>query len=299
MTVVWQSGCTAVLSTTALRDAMPGASDSTGETTLDEPAVDAAVETSTDEEPLVLVKPAASAKQTIDDAIDRLAAAGRLDEATQSALITMLEAAPQEDWPEIIDAFVETLEASHVAAKPVAPATPAPPVAAPAQAATAAAPITPPAEPLVFPVIEPVAALEPLAEPAAPSLRIVNACFASRVRGWGQVDRFEASRFREEQDVIVYFELEDLQSHETDAGHRTEVDTSLRLVTEEGRTLHEWSFAPVEETCPTRRRDYFLRYVLRLPAGLAPGRCRLDVATTDAVGDRTATASLPLEIVGR
>lgn len=315
MTVVWQSGCTAVLSTTALRDAMPGASDSTGEATLDEPAADAAVETSTDEEPLVLVKPAVSAKQTIDDAIDRLAAAGRLDEATQSALITMLEAAPQEDWPEIIDAFVETLEASHVAAKPVAPA---PPVAAPAQAeppqppvvpagavidpappATAAAPVTPPAEPLVFPVIEPVAALEPLAEPAARSLRIANACFASRVRGWGQVDRFEASRFREGQDVIVYFELEDLQSHETDAGHRTEVDTSLRLVTDEGRTLHEWSFAPVEETCPTRRRDYFLRYVLRLPAGLAPGRCRLDVATTDAVGDRTATESLPLEIVGR
>lgn len=332
MAVFLQGGCTALLSTTALRDAIPGASDATDEATLDEPIADAAGDTAADEEPIVLVKPAVSAEQTIDEAIERLAAAGRLDEATQAALITMLESAPQEDWPAIIDAFIESLEASHVAAKPVAPPTPMPappavPAAAPAPAEPppaavapavvidpappAAAPATPPAEPLVFPVIEPVTAIEPITtlkpitalksgpEPAPASLGIANACFASRVRGWGQVDRFETSQFRAGQDVILYFELEDLASRETNDGHRTEVDTALRLVTDNGRTLHEWSFAPVEETCPTRRRDYFIRYVLRLPAGLAPGNCRLDVAATDAVGDRTATASLPLEIVTR
>jgi hypothetical protein len=328
LSVVSQSGCTALLTTTALRDAVPGASDPADDEMLDEPESIAGDGPATgmpdDDEPLVLAKPAVSMERTIEQAIERLAAAGRMDEPTQSALIGMLEQTPAEDWPAIIDAFVEALEAGHVAAKPVTAATSAPPpepapppaplapatLAAPAIHLAPAIPLAPPPETrtpaaapataamLLFPVVEPVAALEPVAEPT-PSLHIDNACFASRVRGWGQVDRFETSLFRAGQDVIVYFELENLQSLETDAGHRTEVDTSLRLVTEDGHPLHAWSFDPVEETCPARRRDYFIRYVLRLPADLEPGTCRLDVTVTDAVGNRTATVSLPLEIVAR
>jgi hypothetical protein len=110
------------------------------------------------------------------------------------------------------------------------------------------------------------------------------------------VDRFETSRFWPGQDVIVYFELENLASRMTDSGHATRVDTALRLVADDGRMLHEWSFDPVEETCPARRRDYFLRFVLRLPEDLPAGACRLEVAVSDAVGNRTAETGLPLEI---
>jgi hypothetical protein len=277
----------------------------------------------------VLVRSNASAELTIDGAIERLEAAGRLDEATQAALVSMLEQAPQEDWPEIIDAFVEALDASHVAARPVAPPPPvsAEPDAAPAPAiddapaeqppsvSAVAAPILEPphepaamekAVPLVFPtsdvsaetatpapVIEPATAIMPVEEPA---LVVANACFAKRVRGWGVVDRFETSRFWPGQDVIVYFELENLASRMTDSGHATRVDTALRLVADDGRMLHEWSFDPVEETCPARRRDYFLRFVLRLPEDLPAGACRLEVAVSDAVGNRTAETGLPLEI---
>lgn len=326
-----QCGCTALISTTSLREALLDTTDPVVDADSDEPppseAVDVADETAA--EPLVLVKPTATAEQTIDEAIERLAKAGHLDDSAQAALISMLEKAPQEDWPAIIDAFIEALDTSHVVAKPVAPAVVAPPaVAEPADspappAAAASAKPEPPLEfsavetvPLVFPtadvvvaapvaapaVIEPVAAVVPVPvpvpveEPSRPALVVANPCFATRVRGWGAVDRFEQSRFRPGQDVIIYFELENLESRETESGHTTRIDAALRLIANDGRTLHDWSFEPVEETCPGRRRDYFARYVLRLPEHAPPETCRLEVSVTDMVGDRTAVTSLPLEI---
>lgn len=339
-----QGGCTALISTTSLRDALMDAQDTVVDVDADDPAT---VVTDDDAdtapvEPLVLVRPAAAAKQTIEEAIERLAEAGRLDDSAQTALISMLEKAPQEDWPTIIDAFIDALDTSHVVAKPVTPTTPTAaaedsPVVAPREAAATrpaevaasaepalpgheaapAATLEPPpalpaaetGAPLLFPtadvgsapveppaVIEPAATIVPIEPPSRPTLAVANACFATRVRGWGAVDRFATTRFRPGQDVIVYFELENLESRATESGHTTRIDSSLRLVTDDGRTLHDWSFEPVEETCPARRRDYFARYVLRLPADAPHGGCRLEVSVTDTVADCTAVTSLPLEI---
>jgi len=46
-------------------------------------------------------------------------------------------------------------------------------------------------------------------------LRIINACFASRVQAWGVVDRFPQDRFRAGREVIVYFELGNLTAQAT------------------------------------------------------------------------------------
>ena len=135
--------------------------------------------------------------------------------------------------------------------------------------------------------------------PAAASLALNNACFATRVRGWGAVDRFEHSRFAAGQEVIVYFEIDHLVARESAEGHTTRVDTRLRLVDAEGRRLHEWTFEPLEETCRGRRRDYFARYVLGLPDPAPAGPCRLEISVTDAVGGSTAQAKLPLEMLAR
>jgi len=136
--------------------------------------------------------------------------------------------------------------------------------------------------------------------PQAESQRDVtvqNACFAARVQAWGVVDRFTADRFRPGQEVIVYFELEHLSADRTSAGHTTCIDTSLVLVAADGGRIHDWSFEPIRETCPARRRDYFARYVVRIPAKSPAGACRLEIAVTDTLAGRTAAATLPLEIV--
>jgi hypothetical protein len=129
-----------------------------------------------------------------------------------------------------------------------------------------------------------------------PALTLNNACFASRVQAWGVFDRFSHDRFQPGQDVIVYFELDGLSARQSTAGHTTCIDAALRLVDAEGRTLHDWSFEPIAETCGSRRHDYFARYVVRMPSAAEPGPCRVELTVTDMLTGTTATTTLPLEI---
>jgi hypothetical protein len=260
---------------------------------------------------------------TLDEAVahaDRqLAPSGGLSSAARDTLTTMLQTVPRQDWPVVVDEFAATLAAA-VPAQPVSPQPqpptqeparepalqPAPPTApdaplppAQAAAAVAATPATsPPPAAAVAPVAEPASL--PVAEAsAAATLAVNNACLATRVRGWGDVDRFEHSRFTAGQEVIVYFEIDHLATHESVEGHTTRVDTRLRLVGADGRKVHEWTFEPLEETCRARRRDYFARYVLALPDVAPAGSCRLEISVTDAVGGSTAQATLPLDMLAR
>jgi hypothetical protein len=185
---------------------------------------------------------------------------------------------------------------ADVAATPPAPPRPAAvPPAVTATAPPAPAPI-PSADTATPTQAEVVAEAGPSAAPAS-SFRVANACFASRVQAWGVVDRFPIDRFRAGREVIVYFELDELSAQTTAAGHTTCIDTVLRLVDERGTTVHEWDFEPLAETCAGRRRDYFARYVVRLPADVPPGRCRLQVVVTDTLAGADADATLPLEII--
>jgi guanyl-specific ribonuclease Sa len=134
------------------------------------------------------------------------------------------------------------------------------------------------------------------AEEEVAEVSVHNACFATRVQAWGVVDRFAVDRFRPGQEVIVYFELENLSVDRTPGGHTTCIDTGLVLVAADGRRLHDWSFEPIQETCPARRRDYFARYVVRIPGSIPVGPCRLEIAVTDTLAGRTATTTVPLEI---
>ena len=269
----------------------------------------------------------------IDEAVARVKRLGPIDEATRTTLIETLQQTQQEDWPVVVEAFASTLEAansskaaaeevvaravppivaaSHVVAKadldeaavdqPAAPPA-AVEVAAPEatdvetsrhDAAGSPPPVTVPrSDPESGPESDPgVAATSP-----PPSLAVRNACFASRVQGWGVVDRFAKSRFQPGQEVIVYFELDNLSASESPAGHTTCIDATLTLVAADGRVEHEWSFEPIAETCRTQRRDYFARYVIKLPESIRSGRGRIEVAVVDTLAGTNARATMPLEV---
>ena len=131
---------------------------------------------------------------------------------------------------------------------------------------------------------------------AVPSLAVRNACFATRVQAWGVVERFPEARFRPGQELIVYFELDNLSSGQSAAGHTTCIDAALALVAADGTTVRDWSFEPIAETCASQRRDYFARYVIRLPEAAAAGAFRLDIEVVDTLAGTTSRTSLPLEI---
>lgn len=317
-----QSGCTSALTTAYLRDTLWDFAEHAAEPA-PEPAADAddaarepdAAAAAVAADVAVDRADAERRQAAIEEAVQRLARIGTLDAAAQAMLVETLQATQQEDWPVVIEAFSATLAESrptapagqaegpppepHVVAKtptadPVPAVAPIPQAVVPEPTA-AAAPAPPPA-----PVPAPAPASTPhqaaSAEPTAvAALAVNNACFASRVQAWGIVDRLPAERLHPGQEVIVYFELDGLVAAESPAGFETSVDTTLRLVAADGRELHAWSFEPLVETCPARRRDYFARYVVRLPE-TASGDCRLEVHVEDLQGQRTVTATLPCGI---
>lgn len=312
-------GCTSVLSTASLRDLVwdggePHAAEAaTAASDSPDPEDDAGDDASTAEGVDSADSQALDAERreaAIDEAVERLAKLGSIDEATRATLMATLDRTSPEDWPTVIDAFAESLPpATHVAAKADLDAG-EPTAAAPAseterEAATPPAPGDDDEAPIVT-VAVPVAPEQPASasppEPPAPapadeSLAIENACFATRVQAWGVVDRFAANRFRPGQEVIVYFELGGLSASESSAGHTTCIDSALRLVSGDGTIIHTWSFEPIAETCQARRHDYFARYVVRLPETSATGACRLELGVTDTLSGKVASTTLPLELL--
>ena len=188
---------------------------------------------------------------------------------------------------------------------PVPTAAPAPPAVAPAppaaalalsEPATSGEPVPLPPEPEAF--TEPASSAvspPPAAEATGPEIR--NACFATRVRGWGRIDRFPTNAFRRGQELIVYFELDRLRIRPDGEGHTTAIDTSFRLLDESGAPIGQWTFEPIVESCPSPRRDYFARYFIRIPEDARPGRHRLEWTVTDGVAGTTRGAHLDLDVI--
>lgn len=279
-------------------------------------------------------KPTLTLDQAVERAVSRLSAAGQLDAATQATLLTMLESTNPEDWPAAIDAFTASLEANRPpipaqpAAAPVSETTasrvepaavpPVEPAALMLPAPTEEA-VTAPGSPAPF-VIEPAShaaeqavpepedpadapadapADTPAEEPVAPMLAVRNPCFVTKVKAWGVVDRFPTQVFHRGQDVIVYFELEQLSCRSDATGHSTSIDTAFRLVGADGEQIRNWTFEPVDETCLSQRRDYFARYFLRMPDNAPAGPCRLEFVVTDRLAGASTQSHLDLEIADR
>jgi hypothetical protein len=199
-------------------------------------------------------------------------------------------------------ATVQAVAAPQPAA-PTAPVQPAVALIEPAPVVVAvlhtpvAEPTVPPAPPEPEAFAETSAPVADRVEPAPAGPAVNNPCFATRVRGWGQVERFPSAAFRPGQEVIVYFELDRLRIRSGDDGHTTAVDTDFRLLDAGGTRVGQWTFEPIEETCPAPRRDYFVRYFLRIPDDAKPGPHRLEWAVTDTLAGATRQAHLDLEVV--
>jgi hypothetical protein len=340
-----QPGCTSAITTAAMREAVSGTLAAIAQplphAAEREPAGDdehqeegdvpERVDADADEESsATAAKPTLTLDQAVERAVSRLSAAGQLDAATQSTLLTMLESTNPEDWPAAIDAFTASLEANRPPLPAQPPAAPAPETAASRPEPVTAIPVEPaalvlpapteeavpaPVEPVPL-VIEPVAhAAEqavpepedpadapvdtPAEEPVAPTLTVRNPCFVTKVKAWGVVDRFPTQVFRRGQDVIVYFELEQLSCRSDAAGHSTSIDTAFRLVGGDGEQIRSWTFEPVDETCLSQRRDYFARYFLRMPDTAPAGPCRLEFVVTDRLAGASTQSHLDLEIADR
>lgn len=321
------TGCTSALTTASLRGLPWDTADKKAAADDETAAVAADDDSSESDDTEAPVDHDARRAAAIEEAIARLSKVGSLDEQTQATLMATLQNTAPEDWPVVVAEFATALTkaggetaAAHVVAKaelsqsapaplPTAETAPEPdttsePVAAP-EPPTPPIEVTGPTKADVPDGAAPVvtAAPDPLPEPDAETAvepartaSIRTACFASRVQAWGVFDRFPADRFTPGQEVIVYVELDDLAATTAADGHTTCIDAALRLVAADGRTLADWNFEPIAETCASRRRDYFARFVVRIPETAAAGRSHVALAITDTLAGKTVETTLPLEI---
>jgi len=314
-----QCGCTSALTASYLRAGLWDGSEHAATTADDERNDDDGEPDAPEAAPADPVAERERREAALEEAMSRLSRLGDIDPAVEAALVATLQRTQPEDWPVVVEEFAASLTVAPpgamtiAVASPPAPDEPGPTADVPAVAAKpAAAEAAPPDDAAAPDTIEPVAQSdtetparvdEPApssdvvaAEEPPPSLAVRTACFASAVRAWGDLDRFTADRFRPGQEVIVYLELDNLAAGESPAGHTTCIDAALRIVDDSGATLHTWNFDPIAETCAARRRDYFARYVVRLPESLPPGAARIEVDVADTLAGATAAASLPLEV---
>jgi hypothetical protein len=244
----------------------------------------------------------------IDAFAESLAAAGRTAAPVAAGetagdaerVVADLPGPAEPDAHVVAKADLDAAAADAATGAPEATAAPEPPfLPEPTASPAAENPVAVAAEPPPAAEPGPASSLPAMdaATSAGQSLAIENACFASRVQAWGVLDRFAAARFRPGQEVIVYFELDGLSAGESPAGHTSCIDSELRLVDAAGSLVHAWSFEPIAETCRARRRDYFARYVVRLPETGVAGACRVELQVTDTLSGQVATATLPLEVL--
>jgi len=131
------------------------------------------------------------------------------------------------------------------------------------------------------------------------NLQVRNVAFCKEVRGYGVCTPFERNEFKPREQVILYWEVENLAIESTPTGHRTALRARYQIFDAQGGSVEEGEFPVTEETCQNRRRDYFVRYYLWMPERLYDGRHTLKLTVEDALNGNVGQGSLEFTVRAR
>jgi hypothetical protein len=132
-------------------------------------------------------------------------------------------------------------------------------------------------------------------------LTIPTLTLCSRVDGFGvftpMEPRFIAGRPAE---TIIYCELENFAAHQNESNQwQVNLTKNVVIYSETGMQVWEDKADQVHDVARSRRRDFFLRKRIALPATLPIGRYLLKVSIVDEQANRVAESSLPIVIVAQ
>ncbi len=127
-------------------------------------------------------------------------------------------------------------------------------------------------------------------------LAVQNLAFATEIELFGRYEPFEKYEFQPGQKVLLYAELENFQSRKTCRGFHTATRSSYQIFDSSGRRVAEHEFAPSEEHCPSRRRDYFIGYEFNLPTQISPGKHVLQLTVADQNSQKIGQALIEFTV---
>ena len=134
-------------------------------------------------------------------------------------------------------------------------------------------------------------------------LRLAQAVLCGRISGFGLYEPFMTNEFRRGslQQILLYTELANFKSSlQSDGQTVVKVVQELSLYRAgSGSAECVWAEQPARATdlSRTKRSDFFLQQLLRLPKTLAPGDYELRVKVTDLTTSSSAQAGIPLRVL--
>jgi hypothetical protein len=139
---------------------------------------------------------------------------------------------------------------------------------------------------------ESVAALRRICSPV-----LRNLTFVTEIQSYGVYTPFESCKFQAGQRVLLYVEVENLRSETTPQGYHTASRARIEIFDSNGNKVAEHEFAPTEEHCRNRRRDFFMGFEFELPTHLKPGRYTLELILTDSHSGLVGRSAVGFTIV--
>lgn len=129
-------------------------------------------------------------------------------------------------------------------------------------------------------------------------LLVRNAQLCTEIKSFGNYTTFAKTTFRPNQEVLLYAELDRFQTRNTERGFHTKFHAGYQILDRNGRKIVEKELGLAEEHSPVRRRDYFVSYLVRLPAELQGDEYTLKLMIEDQLGGQVGETSVRLMIEG-
>lgn len=127
-------------------------------------------------------------------------------------------------------------------------------------------------------------------------LVVRNLTFCSAVESYGVHKRIEQHEFKPDQELLVYAEVENFKSDETEQGFHTALQSSYQILDSQGRRVAHDELPLTEEHCQNRRRDYFVRYFIRLPKTIYDGAYTLEWTIEDTLARKIGQSQIEFTI---
>ena len=130
----------------------------------------------------------------------------------------------------------------------------------------------------------------------AGNLAIRNLAFCTEVSSFGVYEKFKETEFKPGRPLILYAEIDNFKSEETEKGFHTALRSSYQILDAQGRRVAENDLALTEEYCRNRRRDYFIRYFLSVPERIYAGKYVLQLTIVDTLSGKIGQATIDFAV---
>lgn len=130
------------------------------------------------------------------------------------------------------------------------------------------------------------------------NLEISNLAFCTEVIDFGVVTQFADNKFTQDQEVLLYLELDNFVSEKAKdgKGFETQLQGSYEIIDAGGRRVADQQLPADSHVCKNVRRDYFIAYRVYMPAKIEAGKYTLKLTIEDIKGRKFGHAQIPFQI---